>query len=89
MGHRIELAEIEWAAAQCEGVSMVCAVFDAEKNKIKLFFVGEDGCSASGLTAYCKENLPRYMRPHEICKLEAMPLTANGKIDRVGLANGT
>ena len=42
--------------------------------------------------APCRLNLlqgiyigPRYMIPNHICRLERMPLTANGKVDRVTL----
>ena len=33
-----------------------------------------------------KEKLPRYMLPNKMERLERMPLTQNGKIDRVFLA---
>ena len=32
-----------------------------------------------------KEKLPRYMLPNRLFKLDNMPFTANGKIDRVTL----
>ena len=32
-----------------------------------------------------RETLPRYMIPNQVYALEEMPLTANGKIDRVTL----
>ena len=34
-----------------------------------------------------KEKLPRYMIPNKVERLDQMPLTANGKIDRVFLKN--
>ena len=34
-----------------------------------------------------KDKLPRYMLPNRVKKLETMPLTANGKLDRVTLKN--
>ena len=37
------------------------------------------------LAATLKTKLPRYMLPNKIIKLEQMPFTANGKIDRVTL----
>ena len=33
-----------------------------------------------------KELLPRYMMPNRTIQMERMPLTTNGKIDRVGLS---
>jgi amino acid adenylation domain-containing protein len=85
LGHRIELAEIEWAAAMCESVRMACAVYDDEKNRIILYFVAEPGTTGAALSAYCKRTLPRYMLPYACLPLDDMPLTANGKADRVGL----
>ena len=53
------------------------------KGKIILFYVGT--ISEKVLTVLLKEKLPRYMIPNRIIQLEEMPLTANGKIDRVTL----
>ena len=36
---------------------------------------------------HLKDLLPRYMIPNRVEKLERMPLTDNGKIDRKGLAS--
>lgn len=79
-GHRIELGEIESAALKCDGVSRVCCVYDSEGKRIVVFYVGEtsDGELLASLATY----LPRYMLPSIIKKLEALPLTDNGKIDR-------
>ena len=41
----------------------------------------------AGMVAFMKEKLPRYMIPNVIEVLDAMPFTANGKIDRVTLKN--
>ena len=78
MGRRIELGEIEAAANTYGGVGSCCCVYDGERQKITLFFTGE----ASGLRMFLKEKLPRYMLPHHLVQLDAMPLTPNGKIDR-------
>ncbi|MGM9642470.1 MAG: amino acid adenylation domain-containing protein [Eubacteriales bacterium] len=80
MGHRIELGEIEAAASTCDGVRRVCAVYPAEKKKIVLYYVGE--VTSAELTAYLLKLVPRYMIPGEYRKLDAMPLTANCKINR-------
>ena len=39
----------------------------------------------SELREYLRERLPEYMIPQAIVKMEKMPLTPNGKIDRQGL----
>jgi len=85
MGHRIELAEIEVAAREMDGVEMVCAIFDGEKSRIMLFFTAREGIEKNHLLAHLKTNLPRYMVPQQMHKLESLPLTPGGKIDRVKL----
>ena len=83
MGHRIELGEIEANVNLLEGVSMSCCLYNKEKDKIDLFYVGDP--EEADLFAQLKEKLPRYMLPNKVKKLESMPLTANGKLDRVTL----
>jgi len=83
MGHRIELGEIEAIVNRNDAVRAACCLFDDEKKKIILYYTGD--LTAGEMTAYIKEKLPRYMVPQVIRPLEAMPLTANGKLDRVTL----
>ncbi len=85
MGHRIELGEIEVVVNMLEGIQHACCIFDDVKKKIILCYVGE--MSKSEVTTFLKEKLPRYMIPNQIHKLDAMPFTANGKLDRVTLKN--
>ena len=80
MGHRIELSEIEAAANTYEAISGACCVFDSDRKKIALYYVGE--FSEETLKTCLKEKLPRYMLPHRVHRLDIMPLTPNGKIDR-------
>jgi len=81
MGHRIELGEIEIVSNMLEEMKSACCVFDDEKKKIVLYYVGDS--TPAQVAAYLKEKLPRYMIPNVIEALENMPLTTNGKIDRV------
>ena len=85
MGHRIELGEIEVNVNMMEKVSTSCAIYDKEKEKIVLYYVGE--IEADELIKLLKSKLPRYMIPNKVNKLDRIPLTANGKIDRVFLSN--
>ena len=80
MGHRIELGEIEVASQKCEGVRRSACVYDNEGKRIALFYVGDvcESSLASSLSAY----LPRYMLPNLLIRLDALPLTDNGKTDR-------
>jgi non-ribosomal peptide synthetase component F len=83
MGHRIELGEIEVNVNLLEGITSSCCIYDKEKEKIVLYFAGE--MEKKDLVAILKEKLPRYMIPNKVEKLDQMPLTANGKLDRVYL----
>lgn len=83
MGHRIELGEIEVNVDMLPGVKMAACIYDKEKSKIVLFYVGD--VSEKELILAMKTKLPRYMLPNRTVKLETMPFTANGKIDRVSL----
>ncbi len=83
MGHRIELGEIEVIVNMHPQVGSACCIFDNDKKKIVLYYTGD--IDVAELTGYIKQKLPRYMVPNVTRQLEAMPLTANGKIDRNGL----
>lgn len=83
MGHRIELGEIEANVNLLDGVRASCCIYDQEKGKIVLYFVGD--IEEKALAKALREKVPRYMLPNLIFRLERLPLTANGKMDRVTL----
>lgn len=83
MGHRIELGEIEINVNSIDGIKFSGCIYDKERGKIVLYYVGEK--SQKELTLALKEKLPRYMLPNVTIQLTEMPLTANGKINRVAL----
>ena len=84
MGHRIELGEIETAASGYRDVKQSCALYDAQKQRI-ILFVAAEGIDKTALYQHLKTRLPHYMLPALIVDLEALPLNANGKIDRIEL----
>lgn len=81
MGHRIELGEIEADVASVDGVSACCCIFIPDSKKMVLFYVGD--VDKRTLTLALKKRLPRYMLPNAIMPLDTLPLTANGKMDRL------
>ena len=88
-GYRIELGEIESVLRQHPGVeqSVVILHEDGVGEKRLVGYVvskGDGKADVEGIRKYVKERLPEYMVPM-IMMLEAMPLTANGKVDRKGL----
>lgn len=85
MGHRIELGEIESAVSRQDGIVNCCCLYNSQKNKILLFYVGE--VNTKSIMDHIRKILPRYMLPNSIYKLPMMPLTPNGKVDRTLLKN--
>ncbi len=83
MGHRIELGEIEVSVNMLPGIQMSACIYDTQKGKIVLYYVGE--ITEKELVLAMKAKLPRYMLPNKTVRLEKLPFTANGKIDRVTL----
>ena len=83
MGHRIELGEIEANVAMLPEIKLCACTYDEQRAKIVLYYVGD--ISDRDLALRLKAKLPRYMLPARLIPLERMPLTANGKIDRVTL----
>ena len=85
MGHRIELEEIERAINGTSGIERCCCIFDEKKSKLYGFYVG--ALDKKELHRKLRERLPEFMIPNALRKLDALPLTANGKIDRKALLN--
>ena len=91
-GHRIELGEIEERLREHEGIGEAVVVVredDGEKRLLAYYTRGkekkEERLGAGQLRAHLKARVPEYMVPSAYVELEAMPLTANGKIDRKAL----
>lgn len=80
MGHRIELEEIEKYINAVDSVSRACCLFDAERNKIVGFYVGD--VDKTAIVNALKEVLPKYMIPNILIQSEQLPINKNGKIDR-------
>ncbi len=80
-GIRVELGDIENAAACLEGVERACALLDKDKNLLLFLQTGEER-SQRRLKQLLKEHLPKYMLPDRIYGMTAFPTNKNGKIDR-------
>ncbi len=83
LGHRIELGEIETLVQGRTGIMRACAIYDHNKKRIYLFWVGDR--EQKELHQELKEIMPSYMVPSKLVQLEEMPMTKNGKIDRAVL----
>ena len=86
-GFRIELGEIEAALTRLEPVreAVVVAREDAVGGKRLVAYATGRGLDASALRVALRQELPEHMVPSAFVVLEALPLTANGKIDRKAL----
>jgi amino acid adenylation domain-containing protein len=88
-GYRIEVAEIEVVLSEHPGVraAVVTAQQDdnAEKRLVAYFVTDQEGVGTVELQQYLRTRLPPYMVPALFVRVEAMPLTPNGKIDRGAL----
>lgn len=85
-GYRIELDEIEQAILSVPGVSN-CAVITRRTETgvvrlIKAFVVMETDLTVEALRQKISEKLPQYMIPKSIERIDAIPVTGNGKTDR-------
>lgn len=84
-GFRIELDEIEKVMAEYPQVD-TCAVKVLQRAGMSDYLAGyytsTEEISQEALLAFMKERLPEYMLPAALLRLEQMPQTVNGKIDR-------
>lgn len=89
-GFRIELGEIEAALQRVEGIeqAVVMAVDDASDGKrLAAYLVAPSGLpNLRGLRARLRQSLPDYMVPNTFVRIERVPLTSSGKIDRRALS---
>ena len=89
-GFRIELGEVETVLGQHPGVreAVVVARADAPGGKRLIAYVvgrEESPPTAGEMRDYLKRTVPEYMVPSAFVVLDALPLTATGKVDRNAL----
>ena len=87
-GFRIELGEVEGALLACSGVaeSLVVARAGADgSQQLVGYYRGQAELVELELRAELSAQLPDYMVPGLLVRVERFPLTSNGKIDRKAL----
>ncbi len=82
-GVRIELGEIESALATHSAVQEAVVLF--REGQLLAWFVERHHVDIDMLRAHLQVSLPDYMLPAAYVKLDVLPLTANGKLDRKAL----
>jgi amino acid adenylation domain-containing protein len=93
-GYRVELGEVEAAIAAVPGVrEVLCSAFvDASGQKALVAYVVPKSSATLEETEIKRRvgaNLPDFMVPSQIILLAAMPVSANGKVDRKALPDPT
>lgn len=82
-GYRIEPEEVAAVMRSASGVRQ--AIVTLQQEHLVGYVVREDNYEEAALREYLSERLPSYMIPDFIIELPALPLNANGKIDRRSL----
>lgn len=89
-GFRIELGEIDNALTRCLDIAQAVTVLrtDPSGGKQLVAYVRPDRphFGHAALRTQLARTLPDYMIPGQIVEVDALPLNANGKIDRTALA---
>ena len=88
-GYRIELGEIEDVLLNHEKIDEAIVIINGnnEKDKqlIAFIVVSDSSLSMLKLKSYLRKELPGYMVPSIIIPLDSMPLTPNGKTNKLEL----
>ena len=86
-GFRIELDEIEKVMTEFPGVSSSAAAVRKTVGTEYLagYFTAKGQIDLDALKAFMQEKLPEYMIPNVLTRLDEMPMTQNGKVNRKAL----
>ena len=86
-GFRIELDEIEKVMTEYPGVSSSAAAVRKTGSTEYLagYYTAKEDIAADQLKAFLQEKLPEYMVPNVMMRLDEMPMTSNGKVNRKAL----
>jgi amino acid adenylation domain-containing protein len=92
-GHSVELNEVEAALAACNGVTKVVVLAaggerasEAERLIAYLAMASEEHRNPLEIRRQMAARVPAYMCPNGFVFVDALPLTASGKVDRQALA---
>ncbi len=87
-GLRVELGEIENTIAGVDGISQAVTVVrkdDTGRQLICAFYTETTPVELEAVKSALREKLPRYMMPHFFTRLDTLPMTASGKVNRKAL----
>ncbi|MDR0809181.1 MAG: amino acid adenylation domain-containing protein, partial [Gemmobacter sp.] len=89
-GIRVELGEVEAALRALPGIADVCVMLRQDHPGLRQLVAyvvseAEQTIDGAALRRDLSATLPEYMVPSAFIQLPRLPLTSNGKVDRVGL----
>ncbi|KAA6473946.1 non-ribosomal peptide synthetase/type I polyketide synthase [Bacillus swezeyi] len=87
-GYRIESGEIEYWLCQYDQVHTAAVAIKKDPANtpcLAAYFEAKQAVDEQHLRGYLRRHLPEYMVPSYFIEVDAMPLTANGKLDKKGL----
>jgi amino acid adenylation domain-containing protein len=89
LGFLVDLAEVEAALAGYPGLAQLVILArereDGNKQLVGYVVPEPGGLDLAALRAHAKTKLPGYMVPAAFVRLDSLPLTANGKLDRAAM----
>lgn len=89
-GYRIELGEVESALLESPAIKQAVVRLAADKKRLEAFLIplphsDKQAINVDALNHLLAEKLPCYMVPSRYQVLDALPLSANGKVNRQAL----
>ncbi|MBO7364490.1 MAG: non-ribosomal peptide synthetase, partial [Lachnospiraceae bacterium] len=85
-GLRVELGEVQNVIGTYPGIrSNVVVVAHGETDYLAAYFTADEPVDVADLKAHISRYLTAYMVPQAFMQLDAMPMTANGKVDKKAL----
>ncbi|TCL57593.1 amino acid adenylation domain-containing protein [Kineothrix alysoides] len=80
-GFRIEIGQVEARIRMYQGITD-SVVAKSDTDELYAFYAGNEKVKKGDLLNYLKQELPSYMIPSYVMRVEHIPVTAGGKIDK-------
>lgn len=82
-GNRVELGEIENVLLEIPSITSALVILDNEnKSDIVAYYTSKESLDTYSIRSFLIKKLPLYMVPNYFIKLDKVPLTPNGKVDK-------
>jgi acyl-coenzyme A synthetase/AMP-(fatty) acid ligase/acyl carrier protein len=86
-GHRIELREIENVILKYGSINdtVVITLAAQGESSIVAYYVSDHEITATSLRSFMRTHLPTYMMPEHFVRIESLPISTNGKVNKRAL----